>query len=34
LPETLDFDFATFFEAFNTAVTPLKPQASKATAAK
>ena len=27
LPETLDLDFATFFEAFNTAVAPLKPQA-------
>jgi hypothetical protein len=34
LPETLDLDFAMFFEAFNTAVAPLKPRATKADAAK
>ena len=34
LPETLDLDFAKFFEAFNTAVTPLKPQTTRASAAK
>ena len=34
LPETLDLDFAKFFEAFNTAVTPLKPQTARAFAAK
>jgi hypothetical protein len=34
LPETLDLDFAKFFQAFNTAVTPLKPQAARASAAK
>jgi hypothetical protein len=27
LPETLDLDFSKFFEAFHTAVAPLKPQA-------
>jgi hypothetical protein len=27
LPETLDLDFGTFFEAFNTAVAPFQPQA-------
>jgi hypothetical protein len=35
LPETLDLDFRRFFEAFNAAVVPLKPQQSaKAPAAK
>ena len=35
LPETLDLDFRKFFEAFNAAVAPLKPQQSaKAPAAK
>ncbi len=34
LPETLDLDFPKFFEAFNTAVAPSKPQATKASAAK
>ncbi len=34
LPETLDLDFPKFFEAFNTAVAPLKPQAATASAKK
>jgi len=34
LPETLDLDFSKFFEAFHTAVAPLKPQAANASATK
>jgi hypothetical protein len=34
LPETLDLDFSKFFEAFHTAVAPLKPQATNASATK
>jgi len=34
LPETLDLDFSKFFEAFNTAVAPLKPHAATASATK
>jgi len=34
LPETLDLDYAKFLEAFNTAVTPLKPQTAHTSAAK
>ena len=34
LPETLDLDYAKFFEAFNSATAPLKPQAAKVPAAK
>jgi hypothetical protein len=34
LPETLDLDFSKFYEAFNTAVAPLKPQTAKASATK
>ena len=33
LPETLDLDFSKFLDAFNTAVAPLKPPASRAAAA-
>jgi hypothetical protein len=34
LPETLDLDFSKFYEAFHTAVAPLKPQAANASATK
>jgi hypothetical protein len=34
LPETLDLDFSKFYEAFNTAVAPLKTQTAKASATK